>query len=79
VAATGLQRTNPDVGPGVTVHITEYGSDNYALVRHEWATAVSTAADRDTTNLDAAPRPTTRRGSQPGQHPTLGHEPATDD
>jgi DNA-binding MarR family transcriptional regulator len=38
---------------GVTVHATERGRKNYALVRHEWAAAVSAAAG-DERNLDAA-------------------------
>jgi DNA-binding MarR family transcriptional regulator len=41
-------------GRGVTVHPTERGRSNYAIVRQEWATAVSAAADHDTNNLDAA-------------------------
>lgn len=41
-------------GRGVTVHPTERGRSNYAIVRQEWATAVSAAADHDTSNLDAA-------------------------
>jgi DNA-binding MarR family transcriptional regulator len=48
------RRTCPDDRRGVTVHLTERGSDNYALVRREWATAVSMAAENDTSNLDAA-------------------------
>ncbi|MGY4740383.1 MarR family winged helix-turn-helix transcriptional regulator [Streptomyces sp. ATMOS53] len=47
------RRTDPGDGRGVTVHITELGRTNYALVRREWATAVSAAADHDTTHLDA--------------------------
>jgi hypothetical protein len=38
----------------VTVHVTERGRTNYALVRQEWATAVSAAAGHDTGDLDAA-------------------------
>lgn len=41
-------------GRGVTVHPTDHGIDNYALVRHEWAATVSAAAGGDSTNLDAA-------------------------
>jgi DNA-binding MarR family transcriptional regulator len=39
---------------GVTVHRTERGADNYALVRKEWGAAVSAAAGGDTSNLDDA-------------------------
>ncbi|GCB43986.1 MarR family winged helix-turn-helix transcriptional regulator [Streptomyces sp. NL15-2K] len=48
------RRSDPGDGRGVTVHTTEQGRTNYALVRREWATAVSAAADRDATHLDAA-------------------------
>ncbi|MEV0935782.1 MarR family transcriptional regulator [Streptomyces phaeochromogenes] len=48
------RRTDPGDGRGVTVHATELGRTNYALVRREWATAVSDAANHDTTHLDAA-------------------------
>jgi DNA-binding MarR family transcriptional regulator len=48
------RRSAPGDGRGVTVHTTEHGRVNYALVRREWATAVSEAADRDATHLDAA-------------------------
>jgi len=48
------RRTDPGDGRGVTVHTTELGRTNYALVRREWATAVSAAADHDTEHLDAA-------------------------
>lgn len=48
------RRSSPGDGRGVTVHATEHGRANYALVRREWATAVSAAADRDATHLDAA-------------------------
>lgn len=57
---TGLQRkglierrTNPDDRRGATIHTTERGRANYALVRGEWGTAVSAAAHDDRTNLDA--------------------------
>jgi DNA-binding MarR family transcriptional regulator len=39
---------------GVTVSPTERGRVNYVRVRREWAKAVSDAADRDDTHLDAA-------------------------
>ncbi|MGW1025743.1 MarR family winged helix-turn-helix transcriptional regulator [Streptomyces sp. NPDC002577] len=48
------RRADPGDGRGVTVHTTERGRTNYALVRREWATAVSAAADHDATHLDAA-------------------------
>jgi DNA-binding MarR family transcriptional regulator len=48
------RRADPGDGRGVTVHTTERGRANYALVRREWAAAVSVAADHDTTHLDAA-------------------------
>jgi hypothetical protein len=38
----------------VTVRLTERGKSNYALVRQEWASAVSAAAGGDTSHLDAA-------------------------
>lgn len=41
-------------GRGVTVHTTERGRSNTALVRQEWATTVSEAAHHDTEHLDAA-------------------------
>ncbi|RSM55797.1 MarR family transcriptional regulator [Actinoplanes sp. ATCC 53533] len=48
------RQANPNDRRGVTVSPTEQGRSNYALVRHEWATAVSEAAGHDTTHLDAA-------------------------
>ncbi|MEU9879094.1 MarR family winged helix-turn-helix transcriptional regulator [Streptomyces phaeochromogenes] len=48
------RRTDPGDGRGVTVQATALGRANYALVRREWATAVSDAADHDTEHLDAA-------------------------
>lgn len=50
------RRTSPDDGRGVTVHLTQRGSSNYASARREWATAVATAAESETSNLDAALR-----------------------
>jgi DNA-binding MarR family transcriptional regulator len=47
------QRNQGD-GRTVTVSPTHRGRSNYALVRHEWATAISDAAGRDDTHLDAA-------------------------
>lgn len=41
-------------GRGVTVHPTDRGRSNYALVRQQWADAVSAAAGHDTSHLDAA-------------------------
>ena len=48
------RRTCPDAARGVTVHPTDHGKANYALVRQEWARIVSTAARDDTAGLDAA-------------------------
>ncbi|MFD3500546.1 MarR family winged helix-turn-helix transcriptional regulator [Streptomyces sp. NPDC058676] len=48
------RRADPGDGRGVTVHTTDHGRANYALVRREWANAVSAAADHDATHLDAA-------------------------
>jgi DNA-binding MarR family transcriptional regulator len=48
------RRVSEDDRRGVTVHVTDRGRANYALVRQEWATAVATAAAHDTTNLNAA-------------------------
>ena len=48
------RKTNPDDRRGVSVSPTERGHANYTLVRHEWAAAVATAANNDTTHLDAA-------------------------
>jgi DNA-binding MarR family transcriptional regulator len=47
------RRADPGDGRGVTVHTTERGRTNYALVRREWAMAVSAAVDHDATHLDA--------------------------
>jgi len=48
------RRAYPKDGRAVTVHATERGISNYALVRREWAAAVSAAAGGDQANLDAA-------------------------
>jgi DNA-binding MarR family transcriptional regulator len=48
------RRGSPDDRRGVTVHVTDRGASNYQLVRREWGTAVSGAADNDTSNLNAA-------------------------
>ena len=48
------RRAHPGDGRGVTVHLTERGRSNYALVRQEWAAAVSAAAGHDTGRLDAS-------------------------
>lgn len=45
---------SPDDACGVTVRLTERGTSNYALVRREWASAVSAAAGHDASDLDAA-------------------------
>jgi DNA-binding MarR family transcriptional regulator len=47
------RRPDPNDRRGVIVHRTEHGKTNYALVRREWAAAVSSAAGDDTTHLDA--------------------------
>jgi DNA-binding MarR family transcriptional regulator len=47
------RRADPGDGRGVTVHATDHGRANYALVRREWAAAVSAAAHHDSTHLDA--------------------------
>ena len=56
---TGLQRkglierhADPDDGRAATIRTTEHGRTNYALVRREWAEAVSTAAGQGSTHLD---------------------------
>jgi DNA-binding MarR family transcriptional regulator len=72
------RKANPSDGRGVTVTATERGRTNYALVRHEWVSAVATAAGHDTTHLDTAltllttvkeglikTRPRTPAGDQP--------------
>jgi hypothetical protein len=51
---TDERDADPGDGRGVTVHTTDQGRTNYALVRREWATAVAAAVGYDTTNLDAA-------------------------
>ena len=58
---TGLQRKGlierrqcPQDGRAATIHTTEHGRANYAVVRREWAEAVSTAAERDSAHLDSA-------------------------
>jgi DNA-binding MarR family transcriptional regulator len=48
------KRINPTDGRGFTVHPTTLGRAAHERVRHEWATSVAAAADRDTTGLDAA-------------------------
>jgi DNA-binding MarR family transcriptional regulator len=58
---TALQRkglierhADPADGRAATIHTTEAGRTNYALVRREWADAVSAAARRDSGNLEPA-------------------------
>ena len=71
------RQTNPNDRRGVTVSPTDRGRGNSALVRHEWATAVATAAGHDTTHLDAAltlltavkDGLTATRPPAPSQHP----------
>jgi DNA-binding MarR family transcriptional regulator len=48
------RRTSPRDRRGATIHPTERGRSNYALVRQEWASAVSAAAGHDTASLGAA-------------------------
>lgn len=48
------RRAQPGDGRGVTVHPTELGRRNYALVRSEWADAVAGAAGGEAGDLDAA-------------------------
>ncbi|MFI1487164.1 MarR family winged helix-turn-helix transcriptional regulator [Streptomyces sp. NPDC020747] len=48
------RHTHSADGRGVTVHSTEHGRNNTTLVRREWATTLSDAADHDTQHLDAA-------------------------
>ena len=48
------RHTSTDDLRGAIIHPTERGKRNYALVRQEWASAVSDAAGQDSTSLDAA-------------------------
>jgi DNA-binding MarR family transcriptional regulator len=48
------RRSTPDDLRRATIHPTEHGKRNYALVRHEWAAAVSTAAGDDAAGLNEA-------------------------
>jgi DNA-binding MarR family transcriptional regulator len=48
------RQADPHDGRRVTVSPTGHGRRNYALVRHQWATAVAAAAGHDTSHLDAA-------------------------
>jgi DNA-binding MarR family transcriptional regulator len=48
------RRHSPEDGRGVTVHVTTRGKSNYALVRNEWAKAVSHATGKDARDLDSA-------------------------
>ena len=48
------RRASPDDLRRATIHPTERGKRNYALVRQEWAAAVSAAASHDTAGLDEA-------------------------
>jgi len=57
---TGLQRKGlverrqcPQDGRAASIHTTEHGRANYALVRREWAESVSAAAGRHSADLDA--------------------------
>ncbi|WP_328994210.1 MarR family transcriptional regulator [Kribbella sp. NBC_01245] len=73
------RQANPTDGRGVTVSPTDRGRSNYALVRHEWATAISEAAGRDDTHLAAALNllTTVKDGLTSTRPPTQsGHPPA---
>jgi len=48
------RRSTPGDLRRATIHPTEHGKRNYALVRQEWAAAVSAAADHDTAGLNEA-------------------------
>jgi len=48
------RHASPQDRRGMIIRATQRGTDNYALVRQEWASAVSSAADPDTSNLDTA-------------------------
>ena len=48
------RRSTPDDLRRATIHPTEHGKRNYALVRQEWAAAVSAAAGHDTVGLNEA-------------------------
>ena len=50
------RRSASDDRRGVTVHTTALGRSNYALVRKEWAEAVSAAAGNNANGLDTALR-----------------------
>ena len=45
------RRASPEDRRGATIHPTERGTRNYALVRQEWASAVSGAASHDASRL----------------------------
>ena len=47
------RHASPEDGRSVVVQATEHGKRNYALVRREWAEAVSAAAGLDDNHLDA--------------------------
>jgi DNA-binding MarR family transcriptional regulator len=58
---TGLQRkglverrASERDGRAATIHTTDHGRANYALVRREWAESVSAAAGGDSAHLEAA-------------------------
>ena len=58
---TGLQRkglierrADPGDGRAATIHTTEAGRANYAIVRSEWGAAVSAAAGDERTDPDPA-------------------------
>jgi DNA-binding MarR family transcriptional regulator len=72
------RRTSTDDLRGATIHPTEHGRRNYALVRQEWASVVSAAGGNDASSLDAAL--TLLRGIQAGltaTRPAAPGRPAT--
>jgi DNA-binding MarR family transcriptional regulator len=73
------RHASPDDLRRATVHPTERGRRNYALVRQEWAAVVSAAAGHDSTSLDEAlallrkisTSLTTSRPAEPGRPAAL--------
>jgi DNA-binding MarR family transcriptional regulator len=55
--AKGLieRRDSPEDGRGVRIYVTPLGTSNYALVREEWASLLSAAAEQ-TDSLETALR-----------------------
>jgi DNA-binding MarR family transcriptional regulator len=48
------RKTSREDARGVRVHLTDRGKMNYSVVRREWGTAVSAAAQNDSSNLEEA-------------------------